>query len=169
MPTVDHFTRLFDYERRCTDIVLSSLRHARQSVDQLGLASLAAPFERAVAIFCHVQAARQLWLHRLAPDRASFPDSGVFPIWPIERAITEARATDERWAGYIAALTPGELDRAVRYQSTEGVNYESTAMDILTHVVNHSSYHRGQIASLIAATGTKPAITDYIALTRRTV
>lgn len=51
--------------------------------------------------------------------------------------------------------------------STEGVKYESTVLDILTHVVNHSTYHRGQIASLIAATGTKPAVTDYIALTRR--
>ena len=167
MPTIDHIARLFDYERRCTDLVLTSLRHARHGVDQLGLASLAAPFERAVAIFCHVQAARQLWLHRLAPDRASFPDGGVFPIWPFERVATEARGTDERWAAYIAALTAAELDRVVRYTSTEGVKYESTVLDILTHVVNHSTYHRGQIASLIAATGTKPAVTDYIALTRR--
>jgi len=165
MSTSHHFTRLFDYEASCTDLVLASLRHSRRAVEELGLASLAAPYERAVAIFCHIQAARRLWLHRVAPDRTDFPDGGLFPIWPFEQAEREARALDELWKAYLA--TAPDVARPIRYTSTERAAYESTLADILTHVVNHSTYHRGQIASLVAATGVKPAVSDFIVIARR--
>lgn len=167
MVNAEYYTRLFDYEARCTDPVVRSLHSARESVEQLGLASLAAPFERAVAIFCHVQAARRVWLHRLGAPGVAPPEGGLFPIWDVGKAEREARELDGLWLRYVAALAGQDLSRPVTYTSTEGVAYQSTLADILTHVVNHSTYHRGQIASLIAATGTKPAVTDFIALTRR--
>lgn len=166
----EHFARLLEYEVRCTELVLASLKDAQRTVEELSLASLAAPFERAVAIFCHVQAARMIWLHRLDPALAAFPEDGLFPIWPLRLAESRAREMDRAWEGFAQKVLPGaDLGRAVRYRSTEGVEYESTASDILTHLVNHSTYHRGQIANLVAATGTKPAVTDFIALTRRTM
>ena len=169
MSNSQHFARLFDYEARCTELVLTSLRQSHQAVGHLGLASLAAPYERAVAIFCHIQAARRVWLHRVAPERTGFPEGGLFPVWPLEKVTAEARAMDELWKGYAAALGSTDVSRAVRYRSTEGVEYESALADILTHVVNHSTYHRGQIASLVAATGVKPAVTDFIVVTRKGV
>lgn len=172
MSTPAHFAALFDYEFRCTDLVLASLRAARRSVDELGLASLAAPYDRGVAIYCHIQAARRLWLHRIAPHLTPFPPQGVFPIWPIEEAEIDSRQVDGLWRTYMNALKQEggpKLDSPIRYSSTEGVNYESTLADILTHVVNHSSYHRGQIANMVASAGAKPAVTDYIALTRKKV
>lgn len=167
-----HFAKLFDYEFRCTELVLASLRAARRSVDDLGLAALAAPFERALAIFSHVQAARRLWLHRVAPDLTEFPPDGVFPIWPLEQLEVDARQVDGLWRNFIGRLERGEapkLDAMIEYASTEGVRYQSRLDDILTHVVNHSSYHRGQVAILVASAGAKPAVTDYIALTRTKV
>jgi uncharacterized damage-inducible protein DinB len=165
----EHFARLFEYEVKCTELVIRSLHESQRSVEQLSLASLAAPLERAVAIFCHIQAARRLWLHRVEPSLTPFPADGVFPIWELKKAEREAREMDGLWKKYIEGLPQRELAAPVAYTSTEGVGYESSLADILTHVVNHSSYHRGQIASLVAATGTKPAVTDYIALTRRAV
>ena len=166
---VELFQRLVDCEIRCTDLVVRSLRESRHNVEVLGLASLAAPYERAVAIFCHIQAARRLWLNRLAPHLAGPPPDGVFPVWPLEQAEQAAREMDELWRGCVSRLSDADLGSTIRYSATDGVQYESLASDILTHVVNHSSYHRGQIASLVAATGTKPAVTDFIALTRRRV
>lgn len=167
MVTAEHFARLFEYEARCTGLVAASLHAARETVEQLGLASLAAPYERAVAIFCHVQAARRMWLSRVGA--ASAPADGLFPVWEIGKAEREARELDALWPRYVAGLAGQDLSRPVAYTSTEGVRYESKLADVLTHVVNHSTYHRGQIASLVAATGTKPAVTDFIALTRRTL
>jgi uncharacterized damage-inducible protein DinB len=172
MSTPEHFARLFDYEFRCTDLVIASLRAARRSVDELGLASLAAPYDRALSIFCHIQAARRVWLHRIAPALTPFPADGLFPVWPLEQAEIEARQMDGLWRNFIAALNGADgpkLSSIIGYKSTEGVGYESMLADILTHAVNHSTYHRGQIANMVASAGAKPAVTDFIALTRKKV
>lgn len=164
-PAVRRFERLFEYEAGCTPLVLGSLRVADMHVRDAGLAALAAPLERAIAVFSHAQAARQLWLSRVS-DLAAFPADGVFPVWNLDTCEVNARAMDDAWRGFVRGLGAAGLARAVRYTSTEGRAYESAVEDILTHVVNHSSYHRGQIAHLLAQTGTRPAVTDFVAFTR---
>jgi len=162
--------RIFDYEFRCTDLVIASIRSAKRSIEEFGLASLAVAYERAVATFCHTQAARRLWLSRIAPDLSGFPPDGVFPIWALEEAEIDARQVDGLWRAYLSRLAAPDgpaLTSLVRYSSTEGVVYESTLADILIHVINHSTYHRGQIANMVASAGAKPAVTDYIAITRK--
>jgi uncharacterized damage-inducible protein DinB len=52
------------------------------------------------------------------------------------------------------------------YRSLKGIESTSSLRDILTHVVNHSTYHRGQIARGIKAKGGVPPVTDFIAFAR---
>ncbi len=164
----EQLAALLGYETRCTPLVVAKLREGETRVRESGLASLAAPLERAMAIFAHMQAAKQLWLSRVS-TLTGFPDGGVFPNWDLDRSERIAIEMDELWTRWLGGLGHDELHSIVRYTSTENVTYESTRGEILTHVVNHSSYHRGQIAGLLAQTGTKPASTDYITLTRRRV
>lgn len=168
MNSKDYVDRLFKYEATCTPLVAESLDGARRHVESVGLAALAAPLERAIAVFCHVQAARELWLSRVS-QLAGFPAGGVFPVLPLEAARSKAHELDELWLKFVAGLTCDSLAGKVRYESTEGDQYESALIDILIHVVNHSSYHRGQIAHLVAQTGTRPGVTDYIAFARTKV
>lgn len=165
---IEHFRRLYDYEFRCTPLVNEGLSRARENIERVGVAALAAPFERAVQVWSHVQAARRTWLVRLGRD-VEPPRDGLFPAWSAEQARAQAEEMDAAWRGYVGALDARELARVARYTSTEGKHYDTEVRDVLTHVVNHSSYHRGQIASLIAATGTKPPITDYVFFCRRQV
>jgi uncharacterized damage-inducible protein DinB len=165
---IEHFRRLYDYEFRCTALVHEGLARSRENIERVGVAALAAPFERAVQVWSHVQAARRTWLVRLGREIAA-PADGLFPAWSVGKARAEAEEMDIAWRGYIDLLDARELARVTRYTSTEGKCYDTEVRDILTHVVNHSSYHRGQIASLIAATGTKPPITDYVFFCRRPV
>lgn len=165
-PLAIHLQKMLEFEARCSGLVVASLRDADQRVRQVGLASLAVPLERAVAIFAHVQAARQLWLSRVS-KLTGFPDGGVFPAWTIDHSERVAREMDTLYEGFIRARSVHDLMQGVEYTSTESVKYESQLSEILTHVVNHGSYHRGQIAQLIAQTGNKPPVTDFIAITRR--
>ncbi len=165
---IAHFRDLFEYELRCTPLVNDSLVRARECIDLAGLAALAPPYERAVQVWSHVQAARRIWLVRLG-EKVESPADGLFPVWSLEHAQQQASEMDRAWKEYLARLNAQELSRVARYTSTEGKAYDTDVRDILTHVVNHSSYHRGQIATLIASTGTKPAITDFIFFRRRAV
>lgn len=164
----DQMSALLAYEARCTPLVMTSLQEAEERVRNSGLASLAAPLERALAIFAHMQAARQVWLSRVS-TLTDFPDGGVFPGWTLDVSTRVAGEMDTLWRQWLGGLSGDDLAVMVRYTSTENIAFESSRAEILTHVVNHSSYHRGQIAALLAQTGTKPASTDYIALTRRRV
>lgn len=161
--------KMFDFEVRCSALIGQELQAAKRGVEELGLAALVAPYERAVEILCHIAAARRLWLHRIAPGLTEFPTDGVFPVWPLEQAIKESQALDTLWSQYLADLPQKDLSAAISYKSTDGKAFESTLSDILIHVVNHGTYHRGQIALLVAQTGTRPVATDYIVLTRRSL
>jgi uncharacterized damage-inducible protein DinB len=49
------------------------------------------------------------------------------------------------------------------------VQYASTIHEVLTHVFNHSTYHRGQIARIVHEQGGQRASTDFIAFSRKQV
>ena len=69
---------------------------------------------------------------------------------------------DRLWTAYLRELTPVRLEETVSYVNSKGEPWTSSVEDILTHVVLHSSYHRGQIAADMRAAGHTPAYTDYI-------
>ena len=59
-------------------------------------------------------------------------------------------------------LTAGDVSQSITYKNSKGEEWTSTIVDVLNHVVIHSAYHRGQIASHMRANGQTPAYTDFI-------
>ncbi len=66
-----------------------------------------------------------------------------------------------------ASFLPAGLAETVVYKNSKGEPWTSTVEDILTHVLLHSAYHRGQIASQVRAGGEQPAYTDFIHAVRQ--
>jgi uncharacterized damage-inducible protein DinB len=121
--------------------------------------------ERAEAtrLYAHVAGAEHIWLSRLQGRRP------VHPVWP-ELSLEDAAAlAAASLAGLraIADAPPETLAREVEYQTSTGQVFRSTAADILSQVVLHGSYHRGQIALLARQGGGAPVATDYIVYARR--
>jgi uncharacterized damage-inducible protein DinB len=73
---------------------------------------------------------------------------------------------NKQWQEYISESGEKELDRICVYRSTEGELFNNTVREIIQHVVNHSSYHRGQIAVMVKKDKGTPAVTDYIVFQR---
>ncbi len=127
------------------------------------LEAIESPPPRSVRLLGHIVGAEQLWYGRLLREEPG-------PVWP-ELSLAECRgAFDELsrlWAEYLRALTPAGLGQIVAYVNSKGEPWTSRVGDILTHVVLHSSHHRGQIASDIRAAGREPPYTDYIHAVRQ--
>jgi len=71
---------------------------------------------------------------------------------------------------YFSQLSYAGLLRATSLaKQAKGEPWTSSVQDVLTHVVMHSAYHRGQIASLMRAGGSTPAYTDFIHAVRQGV
>ena len=71
------------------------------------------------------------------------------------------------WSEYLSKLAPGELSKTIEYRNSKGEPWTSRVEDVLTHVIMHSAYHRGQIAMEMRASGKEPAYTDFIHAVRQ--
>lgn len=54
-----------------------------------------------------------------------------------------------------------ELETVIAYPDPQGNTFRNSVRDMLFHIINHSTYHRGQIAMDFRQTGLKPLETDY--------
>jgi len=68
----------------------------------------------------------------------------------------------ENYRSSIFILENYDLNDPVHYKNRIGNSYKNNITDILFHVINHSTYHRGQIAMLTRDVGLLPISTDYI-------
>ena len=144
----------YDYERDCNAKALQMLESV--PAEQRGKPE----FQKAVDRLAHLVAARQRWLSRLTGG----PESpGFFPKNVELASLAETIAdTEAAWVAYLSKLDETELDRVIEWQATDGRRYRWNVEGVLTQVFGHAWYHRGQIASLVAALGGKAVDTDYI-------
>ena len=169
MSTVEQYRRMAEYERWANGRALESVRQSEGGFVSLASRVGVSPREveaahgRAVAVMGHIQWSRRLWLSRLVGG----PPVKRPEAWTVDRLADEARDLDNLWGRYLERLKEEDLGTIVRYVSTEGVGYEQPVHEILTHVFNHSAYHRGQIAMLVRQCGGEPPETDFIVFTRR--
>jgi uncharacterized damage-inducible protein DinB len=147
MNAVDHFTRLFAYDAWANRAVLAVLRSAPE------------PPARSLKFIAHVLASERLWLERLEKQEQTLP---VWPEFTREQCGNLADDLSQLWKRYLAASTEADLAHSVSYRNSKGEAWKSRKDDILTHVITHSAYHRGQIAADMRGAGVIPAYTDFI-------
>jgi uncharacterized damage-inducible protein DinB len=116
----------------------------------------------ALRLFAHVLAAEHIWLARL---EGRVPR---YEVWPaLTLADCEALAA-ENAAGYNAYLAGHpDLSVSISYRTSRGDAWTTTVLDMLTQVVLHGPYHRGQIAQALARAGVSPPGTDFIFFARQ--
>ncbi|GIV02257.1 MAG: hypothetical protein KatS3mg015_1087 [Fimbriimonadales bacterium] len=90
----------------------------------------------------HIVRASEIWLSRV--HREEPPDPAAETL---ERRLA---ACHERWLQTLRSLPPDEI---IRYANLAGVQYETALGDIAAHVVNHGTYHRGQLRERAEADG----------------
>jgi len=114
---------------------------------------------RARQLLAHILSAGRLWLERIRKHSQTL---SVWPDFSIEQCEAQISDLASLWKEYLGQLSSAALSENVTYQNSKGEAWTSTVQDILTHVVLHSAYHRGQIASQMRAAGEQPAYTDFI-------
>jgi uncharacterized damage-inducible protein DinB len=118
----------------------------------------------------HTYGAEVVWLCRWQGESpTSFP--GAMP--PSAAGLREAwQAHEVAFRAFVTALDDAGLQAVVHYRLFSGAEGESPIWQMLAHVVNHATYHRGQVTTLLRQLGVAaPASTDMIGYfrARRTV
>lgn len=109
----------------------------------------------------HIVAAEWLWLRRWkAESPSSAPDWSVAPdLMTLQRALGDVEA--ERRA-FLKSLRDQDLTQELVYRNLSGEEFRKVLGGLLTHLVNHSTYHRGQITTLFRQVGADPPATDFL-------
>jgi uncharacterized damage-inducible protein DinB len=70
------------------------------------------------------------------------------------------------WLAFIDELQDGDLEKTITYTNSLGNTYTDKITDILAHVINHGTHHRGQISILMKEEGFILPGIDYITYLR---
>ena len=115
--------------------------------------------DRATTLFSHLLRAQDVWYGRVAGT-----DHATLDLWTTESlpdCAERLETSTRRWAALLDERA-GALDAPVAYTNSSGTAFETPLRDILTHVVNHGTHHRAQIALLLREADIAPPATDYI-------
>ena len=143
-----HLRRLLRYDVWANRETLGSLRKSTPA--------------RSLSWMAHIVGAEHLWMARLRRRQQALP---VWPELDVAACGQYLEQLSRMWPEYLDD-EPGASEK-VPYTNSKGETWTSTVEEILTHVVIHSAYHRGQIASEVRANGGVPAYTDYIHAARQ--
>ena len=78
----------------------------------------------------------------------------------IEDLVASQRRMDTWYVDYADSLSHDQLDELVEFEFIGGGNGAMSRGDILLHVVNHTTYHRGHVADMLYHLNVFPPTTD---------
>lgn len=145
-----YFTKLYQYNQWANQRVLGALD--KQQVDD----------EKILTIMSHVVSALFIWLSRIEGKSPA-----AYPLWK-QYSRTELLKMNEeitqRWIKFVE--NTDDFNRELVYNNYLGDPYKNNVEQIMIHLVNHSTYHRGQVALLMRQNGFEPINTDFITYDR---
>jgi uncharacterized damage-inducible protein DinB len=119
--------------------------------------------EKILNIMSHLVHAQNNWYKRVLGVQQDVP---VWNPLPLEDIGAQLEAIDLQWLSLVNEMSETRISENLAYLNMVGDPYLNTVEDILAHLVNHSTYHRGQVIYLIREAGIDPPGTDYIKFVR---
>jgi uncharacterized damage-inducible protein DinB len=155
--TVELFA-LYDYNEWANERVIRMLRSISEAdyVKEMG-----GGWPSVRATFVHLAGATDAWAERFAgKDVLELPKEGALPN--LENAAALLLAAHGKHRAHLKTLTREKLDSYFSWRNLSGEVKTAPFWIVVRHVVNHQTYHRGQISSMVRRLGHQPAATDMV-------
>jgi uncharacterized damage-inducible protein DinB len=108
-------------------------------------------------ILNHLVWAEKVWLGRVDRDTVATMKptnvTGLLDAW---------KEVNGNWSKLIHAASTEEIFREIEYFTSTGDRFTNTVLEIVVHMVDHSTYHVGQMMNAIRGFGIEPVSTNYI-------
>ena len=161
--TLSEIKTLIDFDRWASERILEIVAGLPQ--DQYSK-SLNSSHGGIRGTLVHSYSADWVWLERWKGNSPSTPvREEDFPEFPLLKSKWDAlRAERDE---YISSLTEEKLQAELSYKDIRGNAYSQPLWQLVQHVVNHSTYHRGQVVTMLRQVNVKPVATDLVAYYRQ--
>ncbi|MCW3465960.1 DinB family protein [Chitinophaga nivalis] len=144
------FKELFDYNNHCN-----------QKLEEVFLEHTDKVAGKIIKLYSHILNAHQIWNHRMASRDL------VFSVWDMHTVQDVPAINKVNYEQTQLLLDKIDLHNTIQYKMKDGRVFSKQTWEILFHVINHSTYHRAQIATACKENGLTPVATDYILYERK--
>jgi uncharacterized damage-inducible protein DinB len=160
--TLQDLRTLLDYQYWARDRMLAAIEPL--STDQF-TRDLGSSFKSIRDTAAHILGAEMVWYGRWQGEVARLPPADQFPdVASLRRAWLDH---ERKMRAFVEGLGEAGVNRVFEYKILSGAAGSSPFWQMLQHVVNHSSYHRGQVTTFLRQLGAEPPrSTDMIAFYR---
>lgn len=139
------FNQLFDYNFFCN----------KKFIEECN--SLKKVPEKSETLFSHILNAHHIWNARILGKPASFE------VWQDQPRQDWGDIHYENQRSSFEIITnTDDFDKRIDYENSEGRLFTNTIQDMLFHIINHSTHHRGQISMDLRNHKLEPLAMDYI-------
>jgi uncharacterized damage-inducible protein DinB len=111
---------------------------------------------KAQTLISHTLSAHHIWNSRINSV------SPAHQVWDVYEISELQQLNDEELQRSLLIISDSDLTEIITYTNTQNQQFTNSIGDILFHIINHSTYHRGQLISELKAQGLTPISTDYI-------
>ena len=162
MITVDTLRDLFDYNYWARD---RQLEACAALTEEQFLRPMGNSFSSVRDTLAHLVAVEWVWLERWLGRSPTKLDGGEYSAetFPTLGTVRERwRTVEGNMRSYLSGLQDSALERPLSYTNFKGERWTYPLWQTLVHVVNHQTYHRGQITTLLRQLGTSAPAIDFL-------
>ena len=149
---------LFTYNYWARDL---QLRACATLTEEQFLRPIGGSFPSVRDTLAHLVLVEWIWRERFeGRSPRSIPPTSEFPT--LASIIDRWSAEEQKMRAYLVGLTEESLERAETYVSTRGQTWTYPLWRMIIHLLNHQSYHRGQITNHLRQLGLQPPPVDFL-------
>ncbi len=112
--------------------------------------------EKSQLLFSHILNAQHIWNSRIIAKEPKYD------VWKNQEISSFKEIQLNNFNTSIQIINQYDLNYLIKYSNSKGQRFENSVKEILFQIVNHTTYHRAQIATEFKNIGIKPLLTDYI-------
>lgn len=139
------FKELFEYNHHCNHQLAVIFENNHDKIS-----------EKSMKLFSHVLNAHHIWNSRINGNEHAYT------VWEVHDTRLLKMINASNYEETLHLLEKTDLAAMLSYTNSKAQTFSNNVRDILFHVINHSTYHRGQMAADFKYSGLEPLNTDYI-------
>jgi uncharacterized damage-inducible protein DinB len=157
--TISELTALFSYNSWANHRILELVA---AMPEELFLKDLKSSHGGIHGTLVHSLGAQETWLKRFqGVSPTSFPSTADVPTFAELKSRWETVEANER--KFLSTLkSDSDLQAMLTYSDLKGNSYTQPLIETIQQVLNHGTYHRGQVVTMLRQLGIKPVNTDMI-------
>ena len=154
----EEIRQLFDYNSWANRRSLGAAE--KLSIEQF-TRPMGSSFSSVRDTLAHIYGAEWIWLERFqGRSPSALPSFNQFPD------VVSLRETwlelEERLLSFVGGIRQTDLDSVLQYKTLKFGLYTNPLWQSMMHVINHGTYHRGQVTTMLRQLGAQPILLDLM-------